>query len=194
MRPRSKWLIRGGAALVTCSLVLVLVGQIVENRAQKQAAAMAAHLKEILPSATVGVQDTYSSMQMPSLEIDSKNIIGLLEIPAWEVSLPIGSSWDRRLLTTFPQRFSGTVYDGSLIVGGRDGAGQLDCLKKLDIGDVITVTDMTGARFTYAVDRVERKSSAAAEVLQDDTSDLTLFARGEYSLEYVVVRCKQSHG
>lgn len=191
MRRRNKFLIGFGFVLIFCSCVILLVTQIIQAAAQKQTESMVKNLKEALPPVTAGMQDNYASMEMPSLEMDGNNIIALLEIPAWDVSLPVGSGWDNGSLTAFPRRFSGTVYDGSLIIGGRDGKGQFACLTQVELGDVITVTDMTGACFTYAVERVERKKSAAAEVLADDTADLTLFARVAYSREYVIVRCTQ---
>ena len=191
MMRRSKWWIGCGVALLACGLILLLATHIAEVVGQQKAAELAARLQQRLPTATVGVQDTYSSMAMPALEVDGENVIGLLEIPSHGVTLPIGSAWDTWKLISYPQRFSGTVYDGSLIIGGRDSVGQLECLKVVDIGDEIVVTDMTGARFTYAVESVQRSSSAAASVLDEGDADLTLFVRAAYGTEYVIVRCQQ---
>ena len=189
MRSKSKWVIICGILLLVCSFALMLFSLISADNAQKESEKIVARLKEVLPPKTVGVTDSYSSMQMPALKINGENIIGLLEITALDVALPIGSSWDKKTLNGFPQRFSGTVYDNSLIVGGYDSEGQFDCLKKLDIDSVITVTDMTGAQFKYTVERIERKSSAEADILNGESSSLTLFVRDTYSLDYIIVRC-----
>lgn len=191
MRRKSKWWIGCGVALMACSLILLLAVQILDAVAPQKAATVAARVQERLPALTVGVQDTYSSMAMPALEIEGENIVALLEIPSHGITLPVGGVWDTWGLPFFPRRFSGTVYDGSLIIGGRDSTGQLACLKELDIGDVITVTDMTGARFTYAVEWVQHSTSATAEVLAAEDADLTLFARTAYAAEYVILRCRQ---
>ncbi len=191
MSKRSKWLILGGCLLLLCSLGLFIYEQVAAGIARKTTADMVARLEEILPPESMGVMDTYSSMQMPSIEMDGVNIIGILKIPAQDVALPVGAVWDTKTRTSFPRRFSGTVYDGSLIVGGYDQKGQFDCLKKMDVGDIVTVTDMTGAEFTYTVQRIERKKSVQAEVLADGTSILSLFVRDEYAMEYIVVRCVQ---
>lgn len=189
MRSKSKWIILLGVLLLACSLGILLYTQFSAQKAQKTSADIVARLEEILPPKSVGVVDDYSSMQMPVLELDGAELIGVVEIPEWNVVLPVGSTWDTRTIYSFPQRFSGTVYDSSLIVGGMDQAGQFDCLKKMDVGNTVIVTDMTGAQFSYTVERIERKKSAEAEVLEDAQSNLTLFVRDEYSMEYIIVRC-----
>lgn len=175
--------------LLLCGVGLFVYELVSANIAQNATADMIARLDQIIPPRSVGVVDTYASMQMPSMEVDGEELIGILEIPTQNTVLPIGAAWDTKSRTSFPRRFSGTVYDGSLIVGGYDQKGQFDCLKKLDVGDAVRVTDMTGAEFTYTVRRIERKESVQAENLTDETSDLTLFVRNAYSMEYIVVRC-----
>lgn len=189
MSRKSKWLILCGLLLLLCGLGLFLYEQISANLARKATEDMVARLNEIIPPRSAGVMDTYSSMQMPSMEVDGVDVVGLLEIPAQDVILPIGAIWDTQTRTSFPSRFSGTVYDGSLIVGGYDQKGQFDCLKKMDVGESVTVTDMTGGVFSYTVARIDRKESVEADVLMEEGSDLTLFARNAYSTEYIVVRC-----
>lgn len=192
MYPKSRWFVFCGAVLVFCSMAIMLILQISTNNAQKRMDDMVAQIERVLPSESIGVTDNFSSMQMPSFELDGKNIIAVLQIPDLNVKLPIGSSWNKRKLTSFPQRFSGTVYDGSLVIGGCDREGQFDCLKKMDVGNTVTVTDMTGAKFSYTVDYIERKKSAKAEILNDGEYDLSLFVRESYSTDYIIVRCKQS--
>ena len=104
-------------------------------------------------------------------------------------TLPVAGSWDAGKVNSYPCRFWGTVYDGSLIVGGADQPGQFAGFDRIFDGSAVTVTDMTGAEFSYVVDRVERSKSAQAEVLMAGEADLTLFARDAYSLEYVILRC-----
>lgn len=189
MRSKSKWFLLMGALLILCSLGLMLFTMNATKNAQKNATDMLARLEEILPPRSIGAKDNYSSMQMPVLELDGEELIGIIEIPEWNVSLPIDSTWNTKELYSLPQRFSGTVYDDSLVIGGMDQAGQFDCLKKMDIGNIVIVTDMTGAQFSYTVERIERKKSAAAEVLEDEQSNLTLFIRDASSMDYILVRC-----
>ena len=133
--------------------------------------------------------DSYRDMEMPALDLDGQDFIGLVDIPAFGVTLPIAGSWDAKRVADYPCRFWGTVYDGSLVVGGADQVGQFDGFDRIQDGSAITVTDMTGEVFSYVVAKVERSKSAQADVLMDPDADLTLFARDAYSLEYLLVRC-----
>lgn len=45
----------------------------------------------------------------------------------------------------------GSVYDGTLIVGGRSEDGNFDFIDQLDAGEELTFTDMTGRVFRYTV-------------------------------------------
>ena len=191
MRNKSKWVILLGVILILCSLGFMMFLHISTINAQQETADTVAYIKKILPEKTIGSVDSYSSIEMPSLEFDNKNIIGLLEIPATDTALPIEACWNKKTLISIPQRFSGTVYDNSLVVGGYDRKEQFDCLKKLDSGNTVTITDMTGSQFSYKVELMERKKSATKEVLQDASYDLTLFVRDANSMEYIIVRCSQ---
>ena len=43
--------------------------------------------------------------------------------------------------------------------------------------------------FSYVVERVDRSSTAQADVLMNEESDLTLFVRDAQLLEYIILRC-----
>ena len=180
-----------GILLILCSLGTLVFMHISTDRAEQQTEDIVTQLKKLLPDEVIGSEDSYSSMEMPSLCIDGEDIIALLEFPEAGVELPISNEWDKNTLISLPQRFSGTVYDGSLIVGGYDRDGQFDCLEILDIENTVTVTDMTGARFYYTVKSIERKDSADRAELTDSAYDLTLFVRDSSSMEYIIVRCGQ---
>jgi len=189
MRSKSKWVLLLGIMLILSGLGLMLVTRNAARNAQKEIAEMMVQLEEMLPPRSAGAKEQYASMQMPVLELDGREIVGIIEMPEWNVSLPIGGTWNTKNLHSFPQRFSGTVYDDSLIVGGMDLEGQFECLKKMDIGNTVIVTDMTGAQFSYSVTYIERKKTAEAEVLEGAKDGLTLFIRDVNSMDYIIVRC-----
>lgn len=182
-------LLLAGLILLVCSLVLVAFWQFRSIPANRRNQLAVQQIQALLPPQTPGITDQFSSMEMPALQIDGKNYIGLLDIPAFGVTLPVRSSWSSLQSGVCPCRFSGSVYDGSLILGGTDQEGQFDFLEQIQIGDTVAVTDMTGARFSYTVSRIQRAGDADKDVLLDQTSQLTLFARDSFSLEYIIVRC-----
>lgn len=175
-----------GVLLVLAAAFLLIFNLISANSKQQNTDKLMQQIDSILPQSSTG---TLSDQKMPVLEVNGQDIIAVVEIPAHDVSLPVGSTWDKKGIDAYPRRFSGSAYDRTLIVGGSDRKGQLDCLSKVDIGDIVTITDMTGAVFNYQVDWVDRADSANIETLTDSDSHLTLFVRDTYSLEYVIVRC-----
>jgi len=189
MAKSSKMLLSVGCILVAASLGLLIFSHFHAQNAANTNAHIVAQIRSVIPSPTAGVMDTYLDMEMPALQIGGQDFIGLVDIPAFGLTLPIYSIWDTGTVTSFPCRFWGSVYDGSLIVGGADQPGQFDCLDNIQNGDTVTVTDMTGAQFSYGVVRVERAKSAQADRLTDSNTELTLFVRDTYNLDYIIVRC-----
>ena len=179
-----------GCVLILCGLALVLATGYLNRKARQDAPRIAARIHAIVPTTTTGSVDNYTDMDMPALQIEGRDYVALIRIPAYGVELPVGSSWDTKQIWSHPCRFWGTVYNGSLVVGGVDQPGQLDFLDRIDLGCQILVTDMTGGEFSYLVERIELRKQADAETLLDETADLTLFVRDTYSLEYLIVRCK----
>ena len=146
-------------------------------------------LYSLMPEPYDSFPDNRTSPAMPMVEIDGRNYIGILEIPAYGTSLPIGSQWDSGTVSEYPCRYLGSTYDSSLIIGGSDNKGQLDFVKKISNEDLITVTDTTGQRFTYKVTDIRRTKDVSTENLTSKEADLVLFARNTYSLDYTVIRC-----
>ena len=178
-----------GCILIAASLGLVLYFQIRTNQSRENAARLTEIIQSLLPPETVGIMDDYTAMEMPILQIEGQDFCGLVEIPAYGVTLPVYDTWDTTKISAYPCRFWGSAYDGSLIIGGADQAGQFDFLDRIDNGAVVTFTDVTGAEFSYTVDVVERYDSLPAEVLVEGNPGLTLFVRDAYQLHYILLRC-----
>lgn len=189
MRKISKLLLFLGGLLILSSLGLLLFTQMQANRAQTENAQLVETLHTILPPPTKGVMESYSDNSMPALEIDGTDYSALVDIPALGLTLPVADSWNKHKVTLHPCRFYGSVYDGSLIIGGADQPGQFAGFKQLSLDAEVTITDMTGAVFTYAITEIEWRTSADAEVLFDSDAHLTLFVRNAYGTDYILLRC-----
>jgi hypothetical protein len=98
-------------------------------------------------------------------EIDGVDYVALLEIPQLEIALPVAAGWDGENLSDAPRRFSGSSYDHSLVIGGADHAGQFAFCDQIGHDTRVTVTDMTGARFSYEVVRIDRRAHAEVVVV-----------------------------
>ena len=189
MRRSGNAFLLAGLLLVLGSFGLLAATMVQTNAAASAAAELAAELEETMPPRRAGLMDSYTNRDMPALSLDGQDFIGSVAVPAFQIVLPIAADWDSVKVSSFPCRFWGTVYDGSLILGGADRKGQFDFLDQIQNDDSVLVTDMTGTQFSYRVSDIFRSGSAQADVLLDDSSDLTLFARNARSLEYIIVRC-----
>lgn len=148
-----------------------------------------AFLEQILPERTPGIREDRSNPEMPAAAFGNLDYSAVLAVPRLSVTLPVCNTWSRLNVRRVPCRFGGNPYDGTLIIGGADSAGQFDFLSRLDIGDGITVTDMTGREFSYTVKTVLHAKNARSETLIDVQYDLSLFARMEKSGEVLIARC-----
>ena len=179
-----------GALLLLTAAGLFLFQQIGAAQAEKKVETLLEALYAALPEIKPGTPDDRVDVSMPVLEAEGVNFAAILEVPMFDCKLPVSSPWSEKKLRSYPCRFYGSLYDGTLIIGGSDQTGQLDFLERIDIGHTVMVTDMTGARYSYAVYRVDRAGHADAEVLMKEEASLVLFARDSFSLEYIIVRCR----
>lgn len=174
---------------VAFSIALFVVYEFYSKSELEKGQKIVAEIEKLLPQRDSAVLDEYTSTQMPVLQIYDKDIIALIEIPKYEVSLPVQSEWHSSIFERIPMRIGGSVYDGTLTVRGMDSRGQFDCVSSLQIGDEIKVVDMTGSEFSFVINRMLRKSANETNSLDLD-SDFTLIIKEEYSFDCIVVSCK----
>lgn len=189
MRKRSKLLLFLGIFLIFCSVLCLLLFQLHGRTAQKRAEEICHKIEEVLPQKSRGMKDIYTEMEMPVLSVEKQDFCGIITFPDYDRKLPIANLWNAKKTADYPCRFYGTVYDGSLILGGSDQEGQFDCLKWLENGSLVTVTNMLGEEFLYKIYDIEHAESAKTEILLEETAELTLFVRDTYSMNYIIVRC-----
>ncbi len=185
----TKFLSFFGILLIVGAVSLTVFQSVGQRMTAESNGEIVKQLFALMPTVHSGPRDDRVDMTMPMLEIDGENFVGILEIPLYEKQLPVCGGWSRHKVSSFPCRYDGNLYDGSLIIGGSDGAGQFDFMKTISMGDFVFLTDMMGGRYCYRVDWVEKTSDASAENLRSDGADLVLFARNSYSLDYTVVQC-----
>lgn len=178
-----------GFLLVLLSFSVLIGSEWISNRNSQHLQELTLTIQSRLPERIQGDPESYSDAAMPVLEIDGMDFCGLLELPAFGLSLPIGSSWDVNSLSRYPCRFWGSTYDSSLIIGGANKQDHFGFITRLDIGDKISVTDMTGTEFSYEVTRIDRRSHADMDSFLESSSDLTLFVKDKLSQNYIIVRC-----
>ena len=133
-------------------------------------------------------------MDMPEVNIDGWDYIGVLDIPALGLSLPVISSWSYPALNVAPCRYMGSAYMDDLIIAAHNFNCHFGQLKNLSPDSEIIFTDMDGNRFEYRVVLTETLQPTAVEEMCADEWDLTLFTctvGGQYR---VTVRCERLPG
>lgn len=187
MKRRRNWLLYVGLGLMVAGLFLVLSTALVRKIWKTEAVRIAEEIEAILPERSAGVREDFSVLDMPALSLEGRDFIGLVELPAYGVKLPLYGHWEYGKVVQFPCRFDGTLYNDSLIIGA--SADQLSCVKTIEHGDVVTVTDMQGAVYTYRVSNIRRSDNALASTLRREDARLVLFVRDTYTMEYIIVSC-----
>lgn len=132
------------------------------------------------------------TMEMPTVEVDGNFYIGILEIHALELSLPVISEWNDTRLKQAPCRYKGSVYLDNLIIAGHNYKKHFGGQKNLQIGDTITFTDMDEHCFSYTVTALEELDGTAIEAMESGDWDLTLFTCTIGGKKRVTVRCKKN--
>lgn len=130
-------------------------------------------------------------MDMPEQTIDGLNYIGVLEIPALELSLPIISQWSDAALKTAPCRYVGSAYTDDLVIAGHNYRSHFANLKNVPEDSPVYFTDMDGNRFEYEVVLIETLHGTDVEEMERGGWDLSLFTctmSGQYR---ATVRCER---
>lgn len=195
MSKRTKILITLGVLLILAALGLTLYNVLADMNAAKASneifSALDAQISYSGGDSAVDVPDYVSNpnMEMPTIEYDGVDYIGLLEIPSLGLDLPIASGWSYKQLRTSPCRYVGSAYLDSLIICGHNYSSHFGELKNLEIGSEIIFSDADGNLFFYEVVSVEELRPTAVEEMKSADYDLSLFTCTVGGRARVTVRC-----
>lgn len=114
-------------------------------------------------------------MEMPRSTVDGNDYIGLLEIPALGLRLPVASGWDYDLLKISPCRYTGSAYTEDLVIAGHNYKSHFGQLTSLPVDSKIMFTDVDGNVFQYAVTEFETLRADDIEGMTSGAPGLTLF-------------------
>ena len=179
-----------GALLIITAVFLFIFRSIFINKNISKAESVVTTLYELVPEITDTTFDGRKNTDMASIQIDGTDYIGILEAPDFQLKLPICSKSNQPDAKGLAYRYSGSIYDGSLILGGEDCKGQFEFLKTIDERTYLNITDLDGNRYTYKVYSVERASDCDSKILESHECDLTLFGKSTFEMNWIIVRCK----
>lgn len=134
-------------------------------------------------------------MDMPEYTLKSLGdvaCIGILEIPALDLELPVISSWSYSSLRLAPCRYSGSAYKGDLVIAAHNYQSHFGGLRTLPEGSEVFFTDVVGNRFSYYVAVTEALTPWSVDDMTSGEWPLTLFTCTLDSQNRVTVRCEYS--
>ena len=192
MKTPTKWNIRrlclvaGVCLLVVAGLVLVIWQWGIYSSAEK-AQDYVQTIRSLIPEPQGAALEQRRDNTMPALSVEGTDFVGILEMPRYQSSLPVGGHWGS--VSKYPCHFSGSVYERTLQIGATSQKGQYDFYREISVGDELYYTDMEGNRYTYVVRDIHYENHADQEAMQQQGADLILFIKNVYALEYVIVYC-----
>ena len=176
-----------GIVMIAVSAAFFVVQLI--RKAQNTAAipAIVEKMEKILPDRSAGVIEKRADNTMPVAEINGADFIGLLELPDRQIKLPVSARWSGSGSECTSARYSGSLYDGTLVIGGKYERGIFDFADQLDAGEEVRFTDMTGRVFRYSVSKISHSDHAGIDALTDSDCPLTLFVKKGHT--FLIIRC-----
>ena len=114
-------------------------------------------------------------MEMPTVEVNGQECVGMIEIPALGLKLPVISEWSDAKLKKAPCRYSGSAYLKNMIIAGHNYRTHFSGIKRLNPGDSVGFTDADGNVFSYEVAEIETVGGYDIEKMEAGDWDLTLF-------------------
>lgn len=196
-----------GLLLVAAALILSAYNRSVEIRAGDNASDAVLHLKEAIDEVpesfgqTVDTETGYVNFieelasiperEMPVMVIDGQEYIGILEIPTFELELPVMKDWSYDKLKTAPCRYNGSAYLNNFVIAAHNYTTHFGSIHSLKPGDYVLFTDCDGNKFIYEVAEIEVLSPDSVEDMKESGWALTLFTCTLGGQNRVTVRCEK---
>jgi sortase A len=111
------------------------------------------------------------------IEIDGRWYIGILDVPAIDLELPVQSGWNYYNLDIGPCRYYGSVETGDMVIAAHNYASFFKRIQELNSGDEIIFTELSGRKHYYEVEQTQLVDGYDVDsmISGSDDWDLTLF-------------------
>lgn len=119
-----------------------------------------------------------------------RTYLGILNIPALSLTLPIQSGLSYPNLRVSPCVYVGELYKRNLVIAGHNYKKHFGELYRLREGDKLSFTDASGVVLDYEVMQVETLLGTDVERMETGDWDLSLFTCTPGGLKRVTVRCR----
>lgn len=199
-----------GAVLIIAALSLVLWNQNEDRKSGESAEQILSQLRLKIPTAEVTEgyipeaeipendlfeeyeQETEAEPEEVLLEVEGEMYLGVVEIPALGLELPVMSEWSYDKLKKAPCRYKGSQNTDDLILIAHNYNSHFGNIGSLQTGDVISFTNCSGVRTDYEIVQFDEVGGYDIEQMESGDWDLTLFTCTYSGASRVTVRCVRS--
>ena len=146
-----------GAVLILCAAGLLGYNRWDAARAEKASQEVLGELEQTMQKTITEHQQENETaapqpvldptQEMTTVEVEGRDYIGVLSIPAVERELPVMAQWSYAGLKIAPGRYSGTTYGDDLVICGHNYAMHFSPIKWLAIGSSVYFTDAGAMRW-----------------------------------------------
>ena len=134
------------------------------------------------------------ALDMPTVHSGAYDYIGYLDFPGYGLTMPVAATWSFPALEISPCRHTGSVYNDNLVVAGHNYNTHFGVLFELQLGDIVTFTDVDGNAFTYTVRELTSVSPDDSDAVMNRGYALTLYTCNWDTTERVTVFCERTNG
>lgn len=174
-----------GAILLAAAALLVRENHIEETEAGDRAQVVLGEMQRRLNYENgrivkkIGEQSEEESApqiaELPTMEIDGDEYIGIIELPTLDRSLPVMKDWSYPKLRRAPCRYWGSAEKGNFVIFAHNYSRHFGSIKDLAIGDPVQFVSADGRVYRYSVEKIETLEKGDVDKMLNSGYDLTLF-------------------
>lgn len=187
---RNKIFILIGLLLIIVAFCLTINNIKNNEKAEKESEKIVKEITEKISQKMTENNNEENTSKSTNIKIGDEEYIGLIKIEKIDLILPIIDNWDYNKLSKAPCRYSGSI-DNKLIICAHNYPSQFGELKKLEEGDIITITDINGINHNYKVGKKENIYYKNIEEMKNTDWDLSLFTCTVGGKARLTIRCQK---
>ena len=134
-------------------------------------------------------QPLLNDTKMTTVEVDGYDCIGILSVPVLDLELPVLTDWSYAKLKKAPCHYYGSYYEKDFVIAAHNYKSHFGRLSKLQAGDIVVFTDVSGTAHYYEVVILETLPKNATKEMITSGFDLSLYTCTLGGGSRVTVRC-----
>lgn len=134
-------------------------------------------------------QPLLNDTKMATVEVDGYDCIGILSVPVLDLELPVLTDWSYAKLKKAPCHYYGSYYEKDFVIAAHNYKSHFGRLSKLQAGDIVVFTDVSGTVHYYEVIILETLPKNATKEMITSGFDLSLYTCTLGGGSRVTVRC-----